>query len=103
MLILINTKKNKNANTKKTLIIINTYYKLDGDISFKADRSPLTKSDLDSNKFIINIFCIKPYFALTAFNDIFFCFKLIIYNWQVFPKINNIFILLSPVTKHLKL
>ena len=35
-------------------LIINTYYKLDGDISFKADRSPLTKADLASNKFIIN-------------------------------------------------
>jgi len=35
-------------------IIINTYYKLKTEISFKKDRSPLTEADLASNKFIIN-------------------------------------------------
>ena len=43
-------------------LIINTYYKLDGDISFKADRSPLTKADLASNKFIINLIAISSCF-----------------------------------------
>ena len=35
-------------------IIINTYYKLKTEVSFKKDRSPLTEADLASNKFIIN-------------------------------------------------
>ena len=35
-------------------IIINTYYKLKTEVSFKEDRSPLTEADLASNKFIIN-------------------------------------------------
>ena len=34
--------------------IINTYYKLKTEVSFKKDRSPLTEADLASNKFIIN-------------------------------------------------
>ena len=33
--------------------IINKYYKIKKDISFKEDKSPLTKADLESNKFII--------------------------------------------------
>ena len=35
-------------------IVINTYYKLKTEVSFKEDRSPLTEADLASNKFIIN-------------------------------------------------
>jgi len=35
-------------------LIINTYYKSKPEVSFKADRSPLTAADLASNKFIIN-------------------------------------------------
>ena len=35
-------------------IVINTYYKLKTEVSFKKDRSPLTEADLASNKFIIN-------------------------------------------------
>jgi 3'(2'), 5'-bisphosphate nucleotidase len=35
-------------------IIINTYYKLKTEVSFKKDRSPLTEADLASNKYIIN-------------------------------------------------
>jgi len=35
-------------------LIINTYYKLNTEVSFKEDRSPLTEADLASNKFIIN-------------------------------------------------
>ena len=35
-------------------LIINSYYKLDNEIAFKEDRSPLTEADLASNKFIIN-------------------------------------------------
>ena len=33
--------------------IINKYYKINKEISFKADQSPLTEADLASNKFII--------------------------------------------------
>ena len=33
--------------------IINKYYKINKDVSFKEDKSPLTKADLESNKFII--------------------------------------------------
>ena len=33
--------------------IINEYYKIKTDISFKEDKSPLTEADLSSNKFII--------------------------------------------------
>ena len=33
--------------------IINKFYKIKQDISFKEDKSPLTKADLESNKFII--------------------------------------------------
>ena len=35
-------------------LIINSYYKLNTDVTFKEDRSPLTEADLASNKFIIN-------------------------------------------------
>ena len=34
-------------------LIINSYYKLNTDVTFKEDRSPLTEADLASNKFII--------------------------------------------------
>ena len=33
--------------------IINKYYKINKEVSFKEDKSPLTKADLESNKFII--------------------------------------------------
>ena len=35
-------------------LIINSYYKLNNDVTFKEDRTPLTEADLASNKFIIN-------------------------------------------------
>lgn len=34
-------------------LIINNYYTINKEISFKADKSPLTEADLESNKFII--------------------------------------------------
>jgi len=34
-------------------LVINKYYKINKEISFKADQSPLTEADLASNKFII--------------------------------------------------
>ena len=35
-------------------LIINSYYKLNTEVTFKEDRTPLTEADLASNKFIIN-------------------------------------------------
>ena len=35
-------------------LIINSYYKLNNEVKFKEDRTPLTEADLASNKFIIN-------------------------------------------------
>ena len=35
-------------------LIINSYYKLNNEVKFKEDRTPLTDADLASNKFIIN-------------------------------------------------
>ena len=35
-------------------LIINKYYTINKEISFKADKSPLTEADLESNKFSSN-------------------------------------------------
>ena len=35
-------------------LIINSYYKLNNEVEFKEDRTPLTEADLASNKFIID-------------------------------------------------
>ena len=35
-------------------LIINSYYKLNNEVAFKEDRTPLTEADLASNKFIID-------------------------------------------------